>query len=151
MADVRDLRPDADTTLGMLLVTVKRLTDTVNKLASEVAQVKASVETFPQLVADAAAENRRYYRSLQSRLDEELGSDYDDISGSHDVKSLRDAGRSWRKRAREQEEEAIKAAAKAEVEAAEKARLKRLMAGGWAIGAVVVGVWEALRMAGVVK
>lgn len=143
MADVRDIRPDEDTTIGMLMTAVKRIADGQNRLMSDMAKVKATVEAFPQLVADAAAENRRYYKGLQARLDDELGNDYDDVSGSHDIKSLRDAGRNWRKRARDEE------LAKQESEAKErKARITAAVATGIAI---IAGVMQGLQLAGLIK
>jgi hypothetical protein len=128
--------------------TLRSLANGQNRLMGDMAAVKASVEKFPQLVAEAAAENRQYYRRLQTRLDDELGTDYDDVSGSHDVRSLRDAGRTWRKRAREQEEAAAAAAAtaKEKAEAVERWKRRGVLLGALLLGAggVILKAIEAL-------
>lgn len=145
---MKALRPDDDTLLGMLMTTVKRLTDGQTRLASDVAKIKVAVDAFPTMLHEYTAETKRYHRSIEARLDEELGSDYDDISGSHDVKSLRDAGRNWRKRAREEENAKLKEAAAREIEAAEKAKL---MNRGKALAPLLVGIgigiWQVVHMA----
>lgn len=94
------------------------------RMASELSQVKGLVQAIPQQISDAAASNRQFYQRLQTRLDDELGNDFDDVSGSHDVRSLRDAGRTWRKRARDEEDARLKEAAARELEAARAKELE---------------------------
>lgn len=120
---------------------VRTQADGLNALTSEVKGLKALIQGIPQLIADSAAENRKYYRVLQERMDEELGNEWDDVTGSRDARSLRDAGRNWRKKAREREQEL---AEEASLRAEEEARRKRWTAIGAALAPALLVAGGAL-------
>jgi len=124
----------------------------LSALAGEVKTLAVIVRALPKQIEESAAESRRYYRGLQERMDAELGNEWDDITGSQDTRSLRDAGRTWRNKAREAE--AAAAAAEAEKRASERAaeeRAKKLKQWGALAGIFLAGaggaIWELIERA----
>lgn len=135
---VRELRPDKDTTVGLLMGAVQRLTNEVTGMRTEVREVKANQEDMREQITAVGRQNRDFYRSELGPIKERLQileGDYEDISGVFNpddpsiasVRELERSARTHRARA-----------------AAEELQRKRLQRWGAAAAPVLVGLGAGL-------